>query len=290
MTDKYSVIGHPIAHSKSPIIHAEFARQTRQDMEYRSMLGSPDGFAGDVRRFFAAGGRGMNVTVPFKEQAWEMCDERSLRAENAGAVNTLIPLPGGRLHGDNTDGVGLVRDLRDNYGFDFSGKRLLLLGAGGASRGVLRSLLRTELAAVVIANRTASKALSLVAAAGTDRVRGCGLDGLARQQGFDLIINATSAGLKGGAPPIPSGCLAPGGWAYDMLYGEAAIPFLHWSKKQGASQALDGLGMLVEQAAESFFLWRGVRPLTAPVIALLRSAQEQKARSHRTACHRQRDT
>jgi shikimate dehydrogenase len=277
MTDKYSVIGNPIAHSKSPIIHAEFARQTRQDMEYRSMLGSLDGFAGDVRRFFAAGGRGMNVTVPFKEQAWEMCDERSLRAENAGAVNTLIPLPGGRLHGDNTDGVGLVRDLSDNYGFDFSGKRLLLLGAGGASRGVLRFLLGTGLAAVVIANRTASKALSLVAAAETDRVRGCGLDGL-DGQGFDLIINATSAGLKGGAPAIPGGCLAPGGWAYDMLYGEAALPFLHWSKKQGASQALDGLGMLVEQAAESFFLWRGVRPLTAPVIALLRSAQEQKAR------------
>jgi shikimate dehydrogenase len=276
MTDKYSVIGNPIAHSKSPIIHAEFARQTRQDMEYRSMLGSPDGFAGDVRRFFAAGGQGMNVTVPFKEQAWEMCDERSLRAENAGAVNTLILLPGGRLHGDNTDGVGLVRDLSENYGFDFSGKRLLLLGAGGASRGVLRFLLGTGLATVVIANRTASKALSLVAAVGADRVRGCGLDGLAGQ-GFDLIINATSAGLKGGAPAIPSGCLAPGGWAYDMLYGDAAIPFLHWSKKQGAAQALDGLGMLVEQAAESFFLWRGMRPSTAPVIALLRGDQEQRA-------------
>lgn len=269
MTDKYAVIGNPIAHSKSPLIHAEFARQTRQEMEYVRILGNQDDFAGDLRRFFTAGGQGMNVTVPFKEQAWEMVDERSPEAECAGAVNTLIPLPDGRLRGDNTDGVGLVRDLAKNCGFDFNGKRLLLLGAGGAARGVLRPLLETGLAALVIANRTASKALDLAAATAADRVSGCGLDALAGQR-FDLMINATSAGLGGGVPGIPSDCLAPGGWTYDMLYGDKPTPFVLWGREQDAAQALDGLGMLVEQAAESFFLWRGVRPETTSAIVLLR--------------------
>jgi len=269
MTDRYAVIGNPIAHSKSPLIHAEFARQTRQDMKYGRILGDPDDFAGDVRRFFDAGGRGTNITVPFKEQAWEMADERSLKAESAGAVNTLILLSDDRLRGDNTDGVGLVRDLAENHGFDFGAKQVLLLGAGGASRGVLRPLLETGLAALVIANRTAAKALDLAAATREDRVRGCGLDKLAGQH-FDLIINATSAGLDGNVPEIPHDCLAGGGWTYDMLYGDRPTPFLRWGREQGAARALDGLGMLVEQAAESFFLWRGVRPATAPVIALLR--------------------
>ena len=274
MSDRYAVIGNPIAHSKSPLIHAEFARQTGQDMGYGRILSNPDGFAADVRRFFDAGGRGMNVTVPFKEQAWEMADERSPRAESAGAVNTLILLPDGRLRGDNTDGAGLVRDLAENQGFDFRGKRVLLLGAGGASRGVLGPLLETGLATLVIANRTASKALELAAAAADDRVSGCGLDHLAGRR-FDLIVNATSAGLAGGVPAIPPDCLAPGGWAYDMLYGDEPTAFQRWSGEHGAARSLDGLGMLVEQAAESFFLWRGVRPLTAPVIALLRSGERR---------------
>ncbi|CAD7854572.1 MAG: Shikimate 5-dehydrogenase I alpha (EC 1.1.1.25) [Olavius algarvensis Gamma 1 endosymbiont] len=270
MADQYAVIGNPIAHSKSPLIHAEFARQTGQDITYGRISGDPDDFAGDVRRFFAAGGRGMNVTLPFKEQAWEIVDEPGPEAERVGAVNTLTRLPDGRLSGDNTDGIGLVRDLSANHGFDFRGKRILLLGAGGASRGVLPPLLETGPDTLVIANRTVAKALDLAAATGLDRVRGCGLEGLDGQEGFDLIINATSAGLGGDVPAIPRDCLAPGGWTYDMLYGDTPTPFLRWGREQGAAQALDGLGMLVEQAAESFFLWRGTRPSTAPVIAWLR--------------------
>lgn len=274
MTARYAVIGNPIEHSKSPLIHAAFARQSGQDMEYGRVLGDPDAFADDVRRFFATGGRGMNVTVPFKEQAWQLVDERSPRAESAGAVNTLVGLPKGGLRGDNTDGIGLVRDLTENHGFDFGGKRLLLLGAGGASRGVLRPLLETGLSALVIANRTASKALDLAAAgAALGPVSGCGLEALAGRQ-FDLIVNGTSAGLDGAVPAIPDECLAPGGWAYDMLYGDAPTPFRRWGAERGAACSLDGLGMLVEQAAESFYLWRGVRPATAPVIALLRGGAD----------------
>jgi shikimate dehydrogenase len=223
-----------------------------------------------VSRFFGAGGRGLNVTVPFKEQAWALADERTPRAESAGAVNTLIALAGGRLRGDNTDGVGLVRDLARNHGFDFAGKRVLMLGAGGAARGVLWPLLETGLAALLVGNRTATKALDLAAeGAALGPVTGCGLDELAGQR-FDLIINATSAGLGGQVPTIPDDCLTSGGWVYDMLYADAPTPFRRWGLEHGAARALDGLGMLVEQAAESFRLWRGVRPSTAPVIALLR--------------------
>lgn len=273
MTDHYAVIGHPIAHSKSPIIHAAFARQTRQDLEYGRLLGALDDFAGDVRRFLAEGGRGLNVTVPFKEQAWALADERSARAELAGAVNTLIRLADGRLRGDNTDGVGLVRDLSDNHGFDFKGTRVLMLGAGGAARGVLQPLLETGLARLVIANRTASKALELARlGASLGPVEGCGFDGLAGER-FDLIINATSAGLADAVPAIPDDCLAPGGWTYDMLYGDRPTPFCRWGAEHGAARVLDGLGMLVEQAAESFRLWRGVRPDTAPVIESLRQPE-----------------
>jgi shikimate dehydrogenase len=271
--DRYAVIGNPIAHSKSPRIHAEFARQTGQDLDYARILAEPDRFAETVRAFFDGGGRGLNVTVPFKEAAWHLADERSPRAEVAGAVNTLIALPNGRLRGDNTDGAGLVRDLADNHGFAFAGRRVLLLGAGGAARGVLRPLIETGLAGLTIGNRTADKAHDLAAlAAGLGPVTGCGLDGLAGAR-FDLIINATSAGLGGEVPPIPDDCLAPGGWTYDMLYGDALTPFCRWGEGHGAAQALDGLGMLVEQAAESFRLWRGVSPQTAPVIALLRAGQ-----------------
>jgi shikimate dehydrogenase len=274
VTDRYAVIGNPIAHSRSPLIHVAFARQTAQDIEYGRILGSREDFAGDVRRFVAAGGRGLNVTVPFKEEAFALAHERSERAETAGAVNTLIVLPGGRLRGDNTDGVGLVRDLCCNHRFMLEGARVLLLGAGGASRGVLRPLLAERPALLVVANRTADKAVRLAAAAaGQGPVAGCGLEALAGRR-FDLIVNGTAAGLQGDVPAIPDGCLADGGWVYDMMYGSEPTAFVQWGQSHGAAKVLDGLGMLVEQAAESFHLWRGVHPDTAPVIESLRSGRE----------------
>ncbi len=273
MTDRYAVIGNPIEHSKSPQIHTEFARQTGQDLLYTRILGHPDRFSDDVAEFLDAGGRGLNVTVPFKEDAWQLVDQRSERAEIAGAVNTLILLDEGGLRGDNTDGVGLVRDLEQNHGFTLAGRSILLLGAGGASRGVLRPLLEARPERLVIANRTASKAVQLaegVAAMGD--VAGCGFDELSGD-GFDLIINGTAAGLTGEVPPIPRDCLNPGGGTYDMMYGDRPTAFVEWGLAHGAARAMDGLGMLVEQAAESFFLWRGVRPDTAPVIHMLRGAR-----------------
>jgi shikimate dehydrogenase len=275
MTDRYAVIGYPIAHSKSPLIHAAFARQTGQDLEYTRILSAPDAFADTVRCFFGDGGQGLNVTVPFKEQAWRLVDAHSPRAATAGAVNTLIRLPGGGLRGDNTDGVGLVRDLTGNHGFAFAGRRVLLLGAGGAARGVLRPLLESGPAELVIANRTLDKAAALVAAVadldpGGAMVHACGLADLG-PVAFDLIINATSTGLTGAVPAIAPSVLASGAWTYDMVYAETPTPFCRWGLTQGAARAIDGLGMLVEQAAESFYLWRGIRPETAPVIELLRS-------------------
>ena len=271
--DRYAVIGNPIAHSKSPYIHASFARQTGQALEYDRILAEPEEFPAVVVEFFAHGGSGLNVTVPFKEAAWRLADEHSPRAELAQAVNTLIRLSDGRLRGDNTDGVGLVQDLTANEGFDFGGRRVLLLGAGGAARGVLRPLLDTGLAQLTIANRTADKARALALVTGeSGRVTGCGLPELAGLR-FDLIVNATSAGLAGDVAPIPGDCLAPGGWTYDMVYGDAPTPFCRWGHTHGAARTLDGLGMLVEQAAESFRLWRGVSPETAPVIATLRAGR-----------------
>jgi shikimate dehydrogenase len=274
MTDRYAVIGHPIAHSKSPLIHAAFARQTGQDLEYTRILSAPDAFVDTVRCFFGDGGQGLNVTVPFKEAAWRLVDEHSPRAATAGAVNTLIRLPGQRLRGDNTDGVGLVRDLAGNHGFDFAGRRVLLLGAGGAARGVLRPLLESGLAELLIANRTLDMAAALAAAVadldpGGATVHACGLADLG-PVAFDLIINATSTGLTGAVPAIAPSVLAPGAWTYDMIYADSPTPFCRWGLSHGAARAIDGLGMLVEQAAESFFLWRGMRPETAAVIDLLR--------------------
>jgi shikimate dehydrogenase len=270
MADRYAVIGNPIEHSKSPLIHAAFARQTGEDVAYTRLLGRLDAFEQDVHDFFGNGGKGLNVTVPFKEQAWRMVSERSPRAEVAGAVNTLILLDDGRLRGDNTDGVGLVRDLSVNHGCPLGGSKVLLLGAGGASRGVVRPLLESGIAHLTIANRTASKALALANdLAELGPVSGCGFDEL-QQQSFDVIINGTSAGLHGEVPPIPDGCLKPGGWSYDMMYGSEPTAFVRWGLAHAATQALDGLGMLVEQAAESFYLWRGVRPQTASVIQSLR--------------------
>ncbi len=273
MPSRYAVIGHPIAHSRSPEIHAAFARQTGQDLVYDRILGDLDDFAGDVRCFFAAGGCGLNVTVPFKEQAWGLVDECAARAEAAGAVNTLMPLPDGRLRGDNTDGIGLVRDLAQNHGYAFPGKRVLLLGAGGAARGVLRPLLETGLEELVLANRTKAKAVALAeSASARGPITATGLTAIAGQC-FDLIINATSAGLDGAGPELPAGCLAPDGWVYDLIYGVDPTPFMRWGAAAGAERQLDGLGMLVEQAAESFVLWRGIRPDTRLVIAALRSGR-----------------
>lgn len=273
MTERYAVIGNPIAHSKSPFIHTAFARQTGQDMDYARILGNPDDFAGDVRAFVAAGGRGLNVTVPFKELAWKLLEDLSERARVAQAVNTLSVSDGGLLHGDNTDGVGLVRDLADNHGFSFAGRSVLLLGAGGAARGVLQPLLETGVAALTIANRTVEKAMALADAMRTlGPVSGCGLNQLWDQR-FDLIVNATSAGLRGEMPELPSDCLADRGWVYDMVYGDTPTAFCRWGQAQGARRVLDGLGMLVEQAAESFLIWRGLRPETAPVIKALREGR-----------------
>ena len=268
--NKYAVIGNPIEHSKSPQIHAAFAAQTGQELEYGRILGEPEHFAEQVRSFFAGSGKGLNVTVPFKEQAWRLADDRSSRAESAGAANTLILMPDGRIRADNTDGAGLVRDLMANHGINLTGRSVLLLGAGGASRGVAQPLLEEQPARLVIANRTAAKALALaqeLSALGP--VAGCGLESLAGQR-FEVILNGTAAGLQDRVPAIPDDCLVPGGVIYDMMYSDQPTAFVRWGHGHGAGLALDGLGMLVEQAAESFFLWCGTRPETGPVIRLLR--------------------
>lgn len=271
MTDRYAVIGNPIEHSKSPQIHTAFAAQTGQDLSYGRILGDLEDFEGELHDFFAEGGRGLNVTVPFKQRAFQCVDELGPRAEQARAVNTVIPLADGRLRGDNTDGVGLVTDLACNHRFSFAGARILLLGAGGAARGVVGPLLENRPAQLLIANRTASRALSLAAAFATrGQVLGCGLAELAGRE-FDLIVNATAAGLHGEVPPLPDDCLAAGGWTYDMMYGNEPTAFVQWGRAHGAARALDGLGMLVEQAAEAFWLWRRVRPDTEAVIRLLRA-------------------
>jgi shikimate dehydrogenase len=268
--DRYAVIGNPIEHSKSPEIHAAFAQQTGEAMVYERLLGDKQNFAGDVRNFLAAGGLGMNITVPFKEEAWRLADELSDRAHTAGAVNTLIRLESNLLRGDNTDGIGLVRDLSINQGFRLTEKRILMLGAGGAVRGVMRPLLEQKPKRIIIANRTASKAYSLASGlASYGQVAGCGLNELEGMQ-FDLIINGTAAGLAGEVPQIPDDILAKGGWCYDMLYSNQATAFQTWGRAHRAARSLDGLGMLVEQAAESFRLWRGILPETPPVIAQLR--------------------
>ena len=273
MTDRYAVIGHPVAHSKSPQIHAVFAGLTLQDMTYEAILAPLDGFADAVRAFIATGGRGMNVTVPFKLEAYALAVTRSPRAEAAKAVNTLAFSPAG-IHGDNTDGLGLVADLRRNRGLELAGRRILLLGVGGAARGVLLPLLEEKPAALTLANRTAAKALALgeefAPLAGSCAFAASGFAELAGRQ-FDLVINATAASLADEALALPTGLYAPDSLAYDMVYGRET-PFLAAARAQGAARMADGLGMLVEQAAESFFLWRGVRPETATVLAQLRKA------------------
>lgn len=273
--DRYAVVGNPVAHSRSPAIHAAFARQTGQAMVYERVLAPLNGFAATVRDFAAAGthpGKGCNVTVPFKFEAFALAPRRSERATLAGAANTLRFDAEGWL-ADNTDGVGLVRDIEVNAGVALAGRRVLLVGAGGAAAGVLGPLLAARPAQVVVANRTVGKARALVTthAAWATRhgvgLRASGLD--APGSGFDVVLNASASSLQGAASPVPPAVLARGALAVDLMYGAAAAPFLAWARGAGA-EARDGLGMLVEQAAEAFFLWRGVRPLTAPVLLTLR--------------------
>jgi len=269
MTDFYAVIGNPIAQSKSPQIHAAFARELDEDLRYEAILAPRDGFAGAVAAFRAAGGKGLNVTVPFKLEAFALATERTERAEQAGAVNTL-KFDGEDALGDNTDGAGLVHDIQDHLGFALAGKRVLIMGAGGAARGVVLPLLREQPASITIANRTVEKAQVLERRfARGGQVEGGDYARLAGRQ-FDIIINATSASLTGELPPLPAGVFAPGSLAYDMVYGDEATRFLIHAREHGAAQLADGWGMLLAQAAESFFLWRGVRPDTRPLMGMLR--------------------
>lgn len=271
MPDLYCVFGNPISHSKSPFIHAAFARETGEALTYEARLAPIDGFAAAVAAFVGEGGRGANVTVPFKEEAFRLCHTLTPRAARAGAVNTLSFVDG-RILGDNTDGAGLVADIVGNLGFSPAGRRILLLGAGGAARGVIEPLLATGPAVLVVANRSVDKARLLAETfADLTALEACSFADLAAKS-FDLVVNATSASLGGETLPLPAGIFAEGALAYDMMYGRGDTPFLAQARAQGAARCADGLGMLVGQAAEAFFVWRGRRPACAPVMAALRAA------------------
>ncbi len=266
--DRYAVIGNPVEHSKSPLIHMEFARQTGQDIDYGRILAPIGGFLDSVEHFRAEGGRGLNVTVPFKEDAWQFATRRTARAELARAVNTLHFLAEGEVLGDTTDGVGLVRDIEHNLGILVKNRRVLLMGAGGAARGVIQPLLDAGPDALYVVNRTAGRALALrdvfpeIEAGGYDDLGG---------RAFDIVINATASSLHNDLPPLGRHVFAEGALAYDMMYGRDTL-FMQFAREHGAMHVADGLGMLIEQAAESFFIWRGIRPETAPVLARFRAA------------------
>jgi shikimate dehydrogenase len=265
MTDRYGVIGHPISHSKSPVIHRLFATQTGQDISYQAFDIAPEELERGVRGLVSGGIRGFNVTVPHKEPLAELVDHLTDRARLAGAVNTVIVSAGGELDGDNTDGVGLLTDLGQNLGVSLQATRILILGAGGATRGIVPALLDREPALLQIANRTVDRARALARHfASLGKVIACRFDELGGHD-FDLVINATSAGLRGEVPPFPDSILRPDTICYDLSYAMAATPFLAWARSHGVQRAYQGWGMLVEQAAESFLLWRGVRPDTKAV-------------------------
>lgn len=272
--DQYAVFGSPIKHSKSPRIHKLFAEQTGQDLDYSAELVPAEQFEQQVNDFFAQGGKGLNCTVPLKELAWAYADKRTERAELSKAVNTLALQDDGSILGDNTDGIGLVTDLMVNHAIGLKQKRILILGAGGASRGIIGPLLDQSPQLITVANRTLEKALILAdefSHKGT--IKGCAYQALAGQS-FDLILNATSASLSGDLPPLAEGILAGEGSCYDLAYANEATAFVRWAREQQAEQSLDGLGMLVEQAAEAFFLWRGVRPDSAELIQLLEGERQ----------------
>lgn len=267
--DQYGVVGHPVAHSLSPFIHAMFARQTGQSMSYRLYDFAPEAFEERLTGFFAQDGRGVNITLPYKVAALAKADELTDRARRAGAVNTLAVRKEGGILGDNTDGAGLVHDLCVNLGVTVTRRRVLMIGAGGAARGVLAPLLGLEPETVVIANRTADRAKALASAfIDLGDVQGVGFRYITGGA-YDLIVNATSASLTGEIPDVPIAVVGPDTFCYDMAYGRGDTPFMRWALELGCRTAVAGLGMLVEQAAESFRLWRGVRPLTAPVLAAL---------------------
>lgn len=266
--DRYAVFGNPVAHSKSPFIHTLFARQTQQPLTYERIEAPLDGFAAAIADFFSNQGKGCNVTVPFKEEAFQLAQQLSPRAKIAGAVNTLKMTDDGVLLGDNTDGAGLVQDLKF-HGIQLQERRILLLGAGGAARGAIGPLLDEHPLELTIANRTVEKAellANIFAVAGPIRAMAFG----ELQGSFDLIINSTSASLSGAIPTISAHLIHPHIAVYDMMYGQGDTPFNEWARKLGAQKIMDGLGMLVAQAAESFAIWRGIRPGTKQVISELR--------------------
>jgi len=278
MTDRYGVMGHPIGHSKSPMIHTRFAEQTDQSITYQAIHVLPGELSRSIGAFHAEGGKGLSITLPFKEEAKDLATILTSRAQRAGAVNMIWFDDSGKYHGDNTDGVGLIQDICVNHNITVAGRRILLLGAGGAAKGIIGLLLDEAPKELVVANRTPEKAKILVeqciAQGGIQEnsIRWCGLTELGAAP-FDLIINATSASLSGEIPPLPDTILRPHGWCYDLMYDVSRpTAFVLWGKHHGASKSVDGLGMLVEQAAEAFHLWRGVRPDTGPVIAALRSS------------------
>lgn len=268
--DQYAVFGDPIGHSKSPRIHQLFAQQTAQALNYRAQQVPAEHFKSTVQDFFAHGGKGINCTIPLKELAWQFADTLTLRAQNAKAVNTLTILPNGQIQGDNTDGIGLLKDLTTNHALLLKSARILILGAGGATRGIIEPLLDQAPQSICIANRTLEKAISLAAEFNHPTLLGCGFDALAGQQ-FDLIINATATSLTGTLPPLPPQILVPQGICYDLAYANIPTPFVNWGLAQQAAKSLDGLGMLIEQAAAAFNIWRQVYPNTAPIISLFNS-------------------
>jgi len=269
MTDQYGVIGNPIAHSKSPRIHQAFAQQYDQDLIYTAELIPLDGIIEGLQQLQTRGFKGLNVTVPFKEQAWQCITNKSESATLAGAVNTIIFKEDGSLYGDNTDGIGLCRDLSTNHNIELKNKRILLLGAGGAARGVILPLLQQNPSELIIANRTLEKAQALAKHfANYGNIKASHFETISDH--IDIIINATSASLQGQVPPISSSLISGNTYCYDMMYSNEDTAFISWAKQHHAHKAIDGLGMLVEQAAESFRLWRHIQPDTQPVIQLLR--------------------
>ncbi len=268
--DDYAVMGNPISHSKSPSIHTLFAEQTQQSVLYTAIHVDLGGFKQAVGNFVASGGKGLNITVPFKQEAWELVSSRSERAERAGAVNT-IKIENDQLFGDNTDGVGLVNDLTINHGIELKNKNILLMGAGGAARGVLVPLLKQNPSSLFIVNRTLDRAKDLALDFfDVGNVQGGGYDAIAELK-FDIVINATAASLQGELPPLPDTLLNDNASCYDMMYAAKPTPFMLWATEHNAVKVLDGLGMLVEQAAESFYIWRNIKPETKNVIEKLRA-------------------